>query len=307
MQFSPFMSSHGKILGTLLSLSILMDCSPWVGAAERPTAPPAPELDSQKLLQAAQAAFKQGQRAEAVLLADKAIAVDPSDPKCYALRGQFFESMGDHVRAIADYDQVIKRDPKAALVYQRRGVEHFRAGNFKQSVADFDKFLDFVPAQAPQHWQRGISCYYAGMFEEGRKQFELHQTVNPQDVENAVWHFLCVARATSVERARASLIPVTGDSRVPMAEVQLLFAGKLKPEDVLKAAQAGEGSRERRNEQLFYAHLYLGLYFEAVGDSAKAREHILRAATEFKSDHYMGDVARVHAAVLKAKGKGKAP
>ena len=32
-----------------------------------------------------------------------------------------------------------------------------------------------------------------------------------------------------------------------------------------------------------------------------------RAATEFKSDHYMGDVARVHAAVLKAKGAGKTP
>jgi lipoprotein NlpI len=295
------MSSLGKTPLVLLLLPVLTFCSPTVGAAEKPAAAPAPQRNTQKFLQLADATFKQGQRAEAVLLADQAIASDPSDPKGYALRGQFFETMGDHARAIADYDQVIQRDPKAAMIYQRRGVEHFKAGNFKQSVADFDKFLEFVPAQAPQHWQRGISCYYAGMFEEGRKQFELHQTVNPRDVENAVWHFLCVARASSVAKARASLIPVTGDGRVPMAEVQLLFAGKLKPEDVLKAAQTGEGSKERRNEQLFYAHLYLGLYYEAVGDAPKAREHILRAATEFKSDHYMGDVARVHAAVLKAR------
>ena len=301
MQLSAAMSSHAKTSLLLLLLSGLMHCAPLVTAAEKPAVAAAPQRNTQKLLQLAEAAFKQGQRAEAVLLADQAIAADSTDAKGYAMRGQFFETMGDHARAIADFDQVIQRDPKAAMIYQHRGTEHFKAGNFKQSVADFDKFLELVPAQAPQHWQRGISCYYAGMFEEGRKQFELHQTVNPRDVENAAWHFLCVARASSVTKARASLIPVTGDGRVPMTEVQLLFAGKLKPEDVLKAAQAGEGSKERRNEQLFYAHLYLGLYYEALGDAAKAREHILRAAMEFKSDHYMGDVARVHAAVLKAR------
>ncbi len=301
MQLSAAMSSHAKTSLFLLLLSGLMHCAPLVTAAEKPAVAAAPQRNTQKLLQLAEAAFKQGQRAEALLLADQAIAADSTDAKGYAMRGQFFETMGDHARAIADFDQVIKRDPKAAMIYQHRGTEHFKAGNFKQSVADFDKFLELVPAQAPQHWQRGISCYYAGMFDEGRKQFELHQTVNPRDVENAAWHFLCVARASSVTKARASLIPVTGDGRVPMTEVQLLFAGKLKPEDVLKAAQAGEGSKERRNEQLFYAHLYLGLYYEALGDAVKAREHILRAATEFKSDHYMGDVARVHAAVLKAR------
>lgn len=301
------MSPHGKTSLVLLLLFGLTRCSTVITAAEKPADAPASERDARTLLQTAEAAFKQGQRAEAVVLADQAIAADPKDTKGYAMRGQFFETLGDHARAIADFDQVIQRDPKAALIYQHRGTEHFKAGNFKQSVADFDKFLELVPAQAPQHWQRGISCYYAGMFEEGRKQFELHQTVNPRDVENAAWHFLCVARASSVTKARASLIPVTGDGRVPMAEVQLLFAGKVRPEDVLKAAQAGEGSKERRNEQLFYAHLYLGLYYEAAGNAAKAREHILRAATEFKADHYMGDVARVHAAVLRAKGAGKAP
>ena len=275
-----------------------------LGYLERPATAaetPKPAQDAQALLQTAEAAFKQGKRPEAVMLADQAIAANPKDAKGYAMRGQFFETMRDHARAIADFDQVIKLDAKAALIYQHRGTEHFKAGHFKQSVADFDKFLELAPSQAPQHWQRGISCYYAGMFEEGRKQFELHQTVNPQDVENAVWHFLCVARASSVTKARASLIPVTGDARVPMAEVQLLFAGRAKPEDVLKAAQAVEGSKERRDDALFYANLYLGLYYEASGDAVKTREHILRAAMEFKAEHYMGDVARVHAAVLKAR------
>ena len=154
--------------------------------------------------------------------------------------------------------------------------------------------MQILPEQEPNHWQRGISLYYAGEYERGRKQFELHQTVNSNDVENAVWHFLCVARANGLDNARAALIPIKGDARVPMAEVHTLFAGKAKPEDVLKAAGLGGPPTLRLNRQLFYAHLYLGLYFEALGDDQKAREHIAQAAGPYQTGDYMGDVARVH-------------
>ena len=161
------------------------------------------------------------------------------------------------------------------------------------TLADFDKFIELVPQQAPYHWQRGIAYYYAGRFEDGRKQFELHQTVNPNDVENAVWHFLCVARESSVEKARTMLMPIKGDARIPMMEVHALFAGKAKPEDVLKAASTDGTPKLQLNRQLFYAHLYLGLYFEVMGDETKATEHI-KAAVQYGTDDYMGDVARVH-------------
>jgi lipoprotein NlpI len=65
---------------------------------------------------------------------------------------------------------------------------------------------------------------------------------------------------------------------------------------VLKAAGAGDPQRVRK--QLFYAHLYLGLYYEAAGDTMKARDYIFKAA-EAKVDDYMGEVARVHAERLR--------
>src|SRR5204863_2991600 len=117
--------------------------------------------------------------------------------------------------------------------------------------------------RAAQHWQRGISCYYAGRYDDGRKQFELHQTVNPNDVENAAWHFLSVARSAGLAKARASLLPVSGDSRVPMTQIYALFAGKAKADDVLAAAQGGYASPAKLNRHLFYSHLYVGLYYEA--------------------------------------------
>jgi len=48
------------------------------------------------------------------------------------------------------------------------------------------------------------------------------------------------------------------------------------------------------NERLFYAYLYIGLYYEAAGDKKQSRENIGRALEHIVND-YMGDVARVHA------------
>lgn len=174
----------------------------------------------------------------------------------------------------------------------REGVDAFYEAKPKESVAAFDKLIAIVPDSKPQLWQRGLSLYYTGDFKAGREQFETHQTVNTADVENAAWHFICVARAENVEAARKALIPIEGDTRVPMKQVHELFAGKATVEDVLKAAESGEG--EALKNHRCYAHLYLGLYFEALGDEAKAKEHMLKAAKDFKMDHYMGKCAQVH-------------
>lgn len=248
--------------------------------------------DSGDLLRQVEDTMKAGRTNEALMLASQAVATQPNNAAAWFLRGTLLARVGNHTNAISDFSRAAQLDPKP-LVFQHRGVEHFRVGSFDKSVADFDKFIELVPQQAPQHWQRGISCYYAGKFAEGRKQFESHQTVNPNDVENAVWHFLCVAKISSVERARASLMEIKGDRRVPMKEIHLLFAGEATAEEVLAAAK-----KAGTEEALFYAHLYLGLYYDALGDKPKTREHIFKAARDFKADHYMGDVARVHARVL---------
>lgn len=247
---------------------------------------------SDGLLQQTAEAMKAGRTNEAIALATRAITAEATNAHAWFLRGLLHERTGNHTNAIADFDRAAQLDPKP-LVFQHRGVEHFRVGNFDKSVADFDKFLQLAPQRAAHHWQRGISCYYAGKFDEGRKQFELHRSVNPNDVENAVWHFLCIAKMSGIEKARAALMPIEGDTRIPMKEIHALFAGGATPEQVMAAA------KEAKDEDaMFYAHLYLGLYYDALGEKGKTRQHIIKAARDFKADHYMGDVARVHARLL---------
>ena len=90
-----------------------------------------------------------------------------------------------------------------------------------------------------------------------------------------------------------------------MRQIYDLYAGKLKPEDVMKAAQAGTPSPRELNTRLFYPHLYLGLYYEAAGKKELARKHIGKAADDHKIGHYMWDVAHVHANILRSKEKKK--
>jgi lipoprotein NlpI len=251
-----------------------------------------PAAATDDLLRQTAEAMNAGRTNEAIALATRAIKAESTNAHAWFLRALLHARTGDHTNAVADFDRAAHLDPKP-MVFQHRGVEHFRLGNFDKSVADFDKFIELAPQRAAHHWQRGISCYYAGKFDEGRKQFELHKSVNPNDVENAVWHFLCVAKTAGVEKARSSLMPIQGDTRVPMKEIHALFGGKGTAEQVLAAAKAATDE-----DGMFYAQLYLGLYYDALGDKPKTREHILKAARDFKADHYMGDVARVHARVL---------
>jgi lipoprotein NlpI len=174
-----------------------------------------------------------------------------------------------------------------------RAVAEFEEGRFAAAAATFDALAKAVPDRAPDLWQRGIALYYAGRYDDCRRQFESHRTVNPDDVENAAWHFMCVARAESPAAARAALLPVGRDPRAPMREVYDMFRGARSPEQVIAAA----GSQP---DAQFYGYLYVGLYFEVLGMKERALQFVTMAAADRfeRSGGYMHMVARVHLRAL---------
>lgn len=253
-------------------------------------------------LERAVKAYKQGDMDAALGILEKQIPLEPDKVDYYMLRGDIHSLRGQSSKAIENYNEYINRRPANGAGFYRRAMEYFRLSRLKDSIADFDKLAELHPDRAAHLWQRGISYYYSGDFEKGRKQFEQHQTVNKRDVENAVWHFLCVAKLEGIDKAREQLIPIEGDARIPMAQIFALFAGKGSGAEVLKAAQEGNPSPEQLKERMFYAHLYLALFEEAKGNASASLEHIRKAAGEFSQKHYMGDVARVHLALRDKQG-----
>jgi lipoprotein NlpI len=257
-----------------------------------PAAEP-PEFNFSSFRSSVLAALNKGQTNAALSLVREKVKELPTNFRLHGLLGEVREQRGEFAEAIKSYTTALDLDPGADSLYQRRGECHFRLGQITESIEDFDALLLRNPRDVPHHWQRGISHYYAGRFEAGRKQFELHQTVNSGDVENAVWHFLCIARQESVGSARTNLYPYAGDPRVPMKQIHDLFAGKGSVEAVQDAAEKNS-RKEGPAQEKFYASLYLGLYFEVMGEPAKSLEWMQKAGEMADVAGYMGDVARVH-------------
>jgi lipoprotein NlpI len=259
----------------------------------------AAEVSAEELLNGAQAAQMRSNHVQAFELVGRAIALDPKNPQCFYVRGRLHASNREHASAIADFDRVLQMEPRAKEVYLFRGFEHFKLSHFDRAIADFDAFVQAVPSQGPYQWQRGIACYYAGRYEDARRQFELHHTVNSNDVENVIWHFASVARARGLDAARRAVLRIQLEPRGFVRQLHDLLTGQAKPEEVLKAATDSYSSRAQRQQQEFHAHFYVGLYYELIGDAKKARHYITQAAEDFALDTYMGSVARVHADLLR--------
>ena len=225
---------------------------------------------------------------------DVAVEAAPGDAKLLAQRAALYAALDDSVRAIEDLDRAMSVGEPSTALYDARGSEYFKLGKIENSIADFDRAIKLKPEEEPWHWKRGISYYYAQQWDAGRRQFEGYQSVDDNDVENAVWRFLCMARKSGVEAARADMLKIRRDPRVPMMEIYELYAGRLKPGDVLAAAEAGSPTTDELNARRFYAHLYLGLYHEVSGEPVLAKKHI-DLARSHRIGHYMWNVADVHA------------
>lgn len=238
-----------------------------------------------------------------VCLAVTSTADEPKDAAGYLKRGIERQGKRKFDEAIRDFTECLKLDPKNLEALDRRGSTYFFAGKFNESVADFDAQIKLDPKLADGHWRRGISLYYAGKYEEGKKQFNAYERTDTNDVENAVWHFMCAAKKDGWKKAQAGVLKIGKDGRTPMMQVYDLFKGKLKPEGVMAAAKEGKFTDDQRTSRFFYANLYLGIYYDLTGERKKAIEHLAESLKYRKTHFYMGEVARVHHELLKKQEK----
>jgi lipoprotein NlpI len=201
-------------------------------------------------------------------------------------------------QAIKLLSQIEKLDDTVAVAFYLRGRIHFQQAAFQESVRDFNRYVALNPKIESRQWERGISMYYAKQYKQGASQFELYQTYHNQDVENSVWRFLCMVPDSGVAKARKVMLPIENDRRIPMMKVFEMYRGTATPANVLQAVEQGDPTKEVRATRAFYAHLYLGLYYEVTDKPKLARKYIQLAADPQLLGHaginsYMWDVARV--------------
>ena len=251
----------------------------------------------------ARLALKHDDADRAVKLASRVLDVEADNTAALGIRAMAQEKLRHYKKAIADWNRFLEQEPNNATAYDLRGNAYFKQADIERAIADFDRSIGLRPETAAGHWRRGIALYYAGRFDAGRRQFEAYQTVDDNDVENAVWQYLCIAAEHGVATAREKMMRIGHDRRPVMMTIDALFRGKASPRDVLAAANAGDVPAAQRRQRLFYAHLYLGLYYESLDDEDKSRAHIHRAVHDYEVDGFMWHVARVHETLRSAAAR----
>jgi lipoprotein NlpI len=247
------------------------------------------------------AALKKGDDAAALKAAEAAVKLAPANTSVWMLLGEAQSRLRMHDEAIKSYDKAYELDKKLVLALNQRGGEKFKKGDVKGSIEDFETFIKAYPKAYDDHWRYGISLYYAGKFEDGAKQFKAGEKAFGSDAENAFFHYICNARKEGFEKARKSILKIGNDGRVPMMKIYDMIQGKAKPDEVIETVEKAKLQGEEKNEALFYAHLYVGLNYEAEGNARKCEEHLKVAVEKHKIGHYMWDVGNVHLQLMKKK------
>ena len=204
---------------------------------------------------------------------------------------------GDRAAAVELARRLLKASPDAPRAWQVAADALLRGGEVDEAARLYDRYATRFPESVPYLWQRGIALAFAGRYGAAIRQFETHRRVNPNDVENAAWHFLCVAKSSSIEKARENRLPAPGDPRPPLEEVLGVLADG-DPEPVVKRIESFPADSPERRSAAFYGYLYLGMVADAEGESDRASELVQRSVENAGND-YMGDVARVYAERLK--------
>jgi len=272
---------------------------------EKPQPVPFPKVEQQELFMQAIEALDAGKTNSMVKLLDRAVQLDSANQFAYIKRAQLFDLIGNNTRAIQDCSAALSLNPTFADVYQLRGCNHFKVGNVPAAVRDWQIFIQLKPEKETDHWQICVGHALLGNYEEARKRFEWHWTENTEDMEVAFWHFLCVARTEGLEKARDNLMKVSGETRVPMAQLYSLYKGVGSEADVWLAVEYGSPDETERAKREFFATYYLGLLRQCEGQLKKAKTLVSKALNiAHLNEGFIGDspggqlrggdVAKVH-------------
>ena len=200
----------------------------------------------------------------------------------------------------------------------RSGARSFAEGRVKESVETFREVERLRPEMRPYLWQKGIAEFAVGDFKECASQFADDLKMHPEDAEESIFLLACDYRSQETEKAQGNgddsvlaaaanrLLSAqrTADRRAVMNTVLDVFTGQKSP-DALRAfaAAADRSASPLKQQQQFYAALYLGLFSEsALHDKAAASDEYSKALeTDYAKGVGAGDFMVTTARVLQAR------
>ena len=113
--------------------------------------------DAESFFKDAELLYRNFDYEEAIPIYDKAIDLDPKEPKYYLQRGFCKNITQDFEGAIRDFSAVINLTQDNSYTYVSRGSAKNKSGDFASALEDFNKALEINPKDQEAYNNRGFS------------------------------------------------------------------------------------------------------------------------------------------------------
>lgn len=116
---------------------------------------------------------------EAIEEYDKAIELNPNDPRIHSNKGLALANLERFEEALAEFKKAIGLDPDDSTYHISKGITLTNLRRAEEALLEFDKATGLEPKNPVYHNDRGITLYYLKRFEEAIKEFEIAIGLDP--------------------------------------------------------------------------------------------------------------------------------
>jgi len=135
---------------------------------------------------------------------ERALALEPNNPRCLSSLAYFLTCAGQADRAQALAERSIELDPLAAGAYANLGLAHHAAGRYDEAVKAYQKMLDLSPAFVAGRLRLGIAYLVQGELQKALDEIR-QETAGAYREYGLALVYHALGRSTEADQAFAAL------------------------------------------------------------------------------------------------------
>ena len=238
-----------------------------------------------------------GDHAAAIADYDEALKLEPKNARAHNNRGTSHADAGQADQAIADFDQAIRQDARFASAYFNRANAYAAKGETARALADYASALRFNRRNVNAYIARGALLLAGGETGKARADMRLAAALQRKNAYAVLWHDIAERRGKQKGVLTAKGSAKGLDMKAWPAPVLALFAGELKADAVLAAAESPDATI--KSAQICEANFY-GAEHALIGGDRDAAVKLFSAAAKECPRGFLEGIAA--AAELKGLG-----
>lgn len=158
-------------------------------------------LDVEELTDANYSLFQLGRHTDALLAADRALAIDSKHVRAWVGRGASLSNLGRLEDALAAYDRVIAIDSNHSHALFGRGVVLGQMGRWGEAVVAYDRSLVIDPKHSHAWTNKGVALGQMGLFTDAVGALDRSLAIDPDGVPAWVSKGTALLRLGRVDQA----------------------------------------------------------------------------------------------------------